>query len=55
MPLTAKGKKIRNAMYDTYGTKKKVDNVFYAMRNAGKVTGVDRPKKKRKHKAGRGR
>jgi hypothetical protein len=40
MPLTQKGKKIKRAMTKTYG-KKKADEVFYASRNSGKITGVD--------------
>jgi hypothetical protein len=45
MPLTTKGKKIKAAMKKTYGSEKKTDEVFYASRNAGKITGVDRKKK----------
>ena len=41
MPLTQKGKKIKRAMDKTYGPKK-ADEVFYASRNVGKITGVDR-------------
>lgn len=40
MPLTAKGTKILNAMEREYGSKKG-EQVFYASKNAGKITGVD--------------
>lgn len=46
MPLTKKGKKVMDAMEDTYGSKKKAEEVFYASRNAGKLKGVDKKKKK---------
>lgn len=41
MPLTRKGKVIKKSMNKTYG-KKKADEVFYASRAIGKITGVDR-------------
>ena len=41
MPLTAKGRKIRKSMGKTYGPEK-AKQVFYASKNAGKITGVDR-------------
>lgn len=41
MPLTAKGAKIRKSMEKTYGSKKG-KQVFYASKNAGKISGVDR-------------
>lgn len=40
MPLTAKGAEIKKAMTEEYGAKKG-EQVFYASRNAGKITGVD--------------
>ena len=40
MPLTSKGEKIMNAMEKTYGPTKG-EQVFYASKNAGKITGVD--------------
>lgn len=40
MPLTAKGNKILAAMKKNYG-EKKGEEVFYASKNAGKITGVD--------------
>ena len=46
MPLTKKGQKIMSAMKDQYGEKKGED-VFYASKNKGNITGVDRPKKKK--------
>jgi hypothetical protein len=41
MPLTEKGQKIKSAMVEKYGAKKG-EEVFYASKNAGKITGVDR-------------
>lgn len=46
MPLTSKGEKIMNALKHEYGAEKG-KHVFYAMRNEGKIRGVD----KRKHHA----
>ena len=46
MPLTKKGAKIKKAMKKEYGSKKG-DQVFYASRNKGKITGVDKKRKKR--------
>ncbi len=43
MPLTAKGNEIKGAMEKEYGGKKG-EQVFYASRNAGKITGVDAQK-----------
>lgn len=40
MPLTAKGTKIKEAMQQEYG-EEKGERVFYASKNAGKITGVD--------------
>jgi hypothetical protein len=40
MPLTAKGEKIKGAMEREYGAGKG-EKVFYASRNAGKISGVD--------------
>jgi len=40
MPLTAKGQEIERNMTKEYGAKKG-EEVFYASRNAGKITGVD--------------
>lgn len=56
MPLTAKGKKIMKSMEKTYG-KKKAKEVFYASKNDGKITGVEKGGKKRGRpaKAKRGR
>lgn len=50
MPLTPKGRKIKRAMRKTYKSDKKANEVFYASRNAGKINGVDRSKKKKKKK-----
>lgn len=45
MPLTKKGTKIMNNMKAEYGAKK-AKQVFYASRNAGKISGVDKARKK---------
>ena len=47
MPLTSKGKKIKKAMMKTYGSEKKAESVLYASKNAGKITGIDKAKKKK--------
>ena len=49
MPLTKKGDKIKRAMDREYGDKKGTQ-VFYASRNAGKISGVDKAKPKAKAK-----
>lgn len=41
MPLTEKGEKIKASMVEKYGPEKG-EQVFYASKNAGKITGVDR-------------
>lgn len=41
MPLTAKGKSVMRSMVETYKSKKKAKQVFYASKNAGKLKGVD--------------
>jgi hypothetical protein len=40
MPLTEKGEKIKSAMTKQYGPEKG-EQVFYASKNAGRITGVD--------------
>ena len=40
MPLTAKGEEIKQAMTQQYGAKKG-EQVFYASKNAGTISGVD--------------
>lgn len=45
MPLTDKGQKIMSSMMDTYGSKKG-ESVFYASKNAGKISGVDKSRGK---------
>lgn len=40
MPLTAKGEEIMESMKETYGSEKG-EQVFYASKNAGKISGVD--------------
>lgn len=49
MPLTAKGKKILHSMESQYG-KKKAEQVFYASKNKGTISGVDKAYEKG-HKA----
>jgi hypothetical protein len=44
MPMTKKGKKVMTALKKDYG-KKKGTSVFYAMRNKGKIKGVERKRK----------
>lgn len=46
MPLTSKGKKILKSMKQTYGSDKKAESVLYASKNAGKISGIDKKKKK---------
>lgn len=41
MPLTKKGQKIKRAMTEEYG-EDKGEQVFYASKNKGTITGVDR-------------
>ena len=41
MPLTEKGSSIMKNMKETYG-EKKGEEVFYASKNSGKISGVDR-------------
>ena len=53
MPLTKKGREIMSKMKKTYKSKKKAEQVFYASRNAGKITSVD-PESSRQHSEGRG-
>jgi len=45
MPLTTKGKKIKKTLSKEYGAKKG-ESIFYAMKNAGKVTGVEQKRRK---------
>tara|TARA_R110000744_G_scaffold241816_1_gene359050 strand:+ start:1205 stop:1363 length:159 start_codon:yes stop_codon:yes gene_type:complete len=49
MPLTKKGKKIKNQMTETYGKKNGL-NVFYASINKGKVKGAEKKTKNSKAK-----
>lgn len=41
MPLSAKGTEILKAMEKTYGSREKAEQVLYASKNAGKITGID--------------
>lgn len=45
MPLTKKGRKIKDAMQAEYG-KKRGEQVFYASRNKGTIKGVDVKRRK---------
>lgn len=45
MPLTKKGRKIKRAMMEQYGTEKGKE-VFYASENKGKIKGVTKKRKK---------
>lgn len=49
MPLTVKGEKIMANMRRQYGDEK-AKRVFYASRNAGRITGVDPESRKTKRK-----
>ena len=49
MPLSKKQQRQKRHIEDSYGDKKKGDQVFYAMENSGKITGR---KHKRRHKRG---
>lgn len=44
MPLTSKGKKIMAEMKKEYG--QKAEQVFYASKNKGTISGVEHKKKK---------
>ena len=46
MPLTTKGKKIKDAMQKQYG-KKRGEQVFYASENKGTIKGVAKKGKKK--------
>ena len=59
MPLTKKGRKIMAAMtapasQGGYGPKKG-EAVFYASRNAGRITGVDKPSKGKRVRLSKGK
>jgi len=51
MPLTKKGKEIMKSMQKQYG-KKKAEKIFYASKNAGKITGVEKKMKTKKASLG---
>ena len=52
MPLTEKGKKIKTAMKKQYGAKKG-EQVFYASKNKGTITGTDVKNYVKRHKKSR--
>ena len=54
MPYTEKGRKIHAAMVRQYGPKK-AEVVFNASRNAGKITGVDKPSKGKRVRLSKGK
>jgi hypothetical protein len=54
MPLTDKGAEIKGAMTDQYG-EKKGEQVFYASKNKGTITGVDSAASRPLYGAKRGR
>jgi|HubBroStandDraft_4_1064222.scaffolds.fasta_scaffold00159_5 8-oxo-dGTP pyrophosphatase MutT (NUDIX family) len=41
MPLTHKGEEILRQLEQTYGSKERAERVLYAMRNSGKLTGIE--------------
>lgn len=45
MPLTSKGREIMASMRKQYSSEKKAKSVFYASKNAGRITGVDQEMK----------
>jgi hypothetical protein len=47
MPLTKKGRKIMTAMRRRYGAKRG-RSIFYASRNKGTISGVDRSRRRRR-------
>lgn len=49
MPLTSKGKEIKGAMEHEYG-EKKGKQVFYASKNKGTISGVDKALKNKMKK-----
>jgi hypothetical protein len=52
MPLTSKGTRILGAMKKQYGSKRG-ESVFYASRNKGAITGVEKVKSHMKKKSGK--
>lgn len=52
MPMTSKGKKIKESMEKEYG-KEKGKSVFYASENKGKISGVHKQKKAMKKMMGK--
>lgn len=54
MPLTKKGRKIRSVMAEQYGPEKG-ERVFYASKNKGTISGVDRGKKPQRQRRNQSR
>ena len=52
MPLNEKGKKIMKSMKKQYGSKK-AKEVFYASRNKGVISGVEKKRKVKNKKSSR--
>ena len=48
MPLTKKGRKIMRTMPKTYRSAAKAKRVFDTSRNAGRIRGVDRTRRRRR-------
>lgn len=48
MPLTKKGQKILRSMRKSYRSTQKAKQVFYASKNARKIKGVEKAKRKRR-------
>jgi hypothetical protein len=44
VPLTGKGQEILSSMEKQYGSKEKAEEVLYASKNAGTITGIDAAK-----------
>ena len=49
MPLTKKGTKIKKNMKKTYGSKEG-EKIFYASKNKGTITDVDKTKSRKRKK-----
>lgn len=52
MPLTDRGRKIMASLKKQYGAKK-AKKIFYASKNKGKISGVDKKKLAMKARAGK--
>lgn len=52
MPLSNKGRKIMRSMKGEYGSKEG-ERVFYASRNKGRISGVEKSRRGRRMRRGR--